>query len=90
MTEEPVVKKPSLPLDPKTMTRDQINLMRHNLSEHLEILLESLGHALNELQTMKESFELNPPKRKELEDAITKMDEEIEQVKKELGEYNRA
>ena len=87
MSEE---KKPHIPIDPKTMSRDQINWKRQALTEHLDVLLESMAYAVKELSDMKESFELNPPKRKELEESIIKMDVEIEQAKKELTELNRA
>jgi len=84
---EPVVPQPAL--DPKTMTREQLNWKRQALVEHLDVLLESLGHAVSEYENMRESFELNPPKRKELEDAIKTMDEEVEKAKKELADLNR-
>lgn len=90
MSDEVKEKKPYVPLDPKTMTRDQINWKRQSLVEHLDVLLESMANAVEELITMKEGFELNPAKRKELETAIEKMDAEIEQAKKELTDLNRA
>jgi len=90
MSDEVKEKKPHVPLDPKTMTRDQINWKRKSLVEHLDVLLESMANAVQELITMKEGFELNPAKRQELENAIEKMDAEIEQAKKELTELNRA
>lgn len=90
MSDEVKDKKPHVPLDPKAMTRDQINWKRKSLVEHLDVLLESMANAVQELITMKEGFELNPAKRQELEKAIETMDAEIEQAKKELTELNRA
>lgn len=80
--------KPQKPPEPE-LTREQINWKRKHLTEHLDVLLQSLAHAMSEYHEMKESFELNPPKRKELEVAIETMDLEIEQAKKELTELNR-
>ena len=90
MTDEPEEKKPIAPLDPKTMTRDQINWKRQSLTEHLEVLLESMANAVKELIDMKEGFELNPAKRRELEKAMEVMDAEIEKAKKDLTDLNRA
>lgn len=70
----------------KDMSNQQRGWKRQSLIDHLETLLDSLKYAMEEYIRMKESFELNIPKRTDLENAIAQMDREIEETKKQISE----
>ena len=87
------IDKQSMPkgiMNPKDLSRDEINWKRNALKEHIDTLLESMSNAISEYNLMMASFELNPAKKNELCRGIEQMDEELECVKKELIDLDRA
>lgn len=73
-------------IEVKDMSNQQKSWKRQSLIDHLETLLDSLKYAMEEYIRMRESFELNIPKRQDLEKAIAQMDNEIEETKKQISE----
>jgi predicted nicotinamide N-methyase len=76
-------------LDPKEMTRAELNWKRNNLLEHLKLLEENFVGTAVEIEKMENNYEINPQKKIDLVMAIDVMGREIEEVKEELRELDR-